>query len=226
LAQLSLLASVFLYDRGSVYYSELQKLSRIFHESLSISYSSAKPFRTSACVRIYMTLAKLDILFLHTRSETLVVHAYNSATFAFLGKFKIVVIFLRMYNERASQLLQIHKASIGPLTLLQISYADEDDPNFALDAVLSVFTPQESKSRAALMNRRINACTKGLLDAELKQTQELASVKSEWLHRTVKDYFARDDVWRRICAAAPAAFDSNLRLANCFTIQLKTQEIS
>ncbi|KAF2125011.1 hypothetical protein P153DRAFT_250666, partial [Dothidotthia symphoricarpi CBS 119687] len=92
------------------------------------------------------------------------------------------------YFERASQLFQIVRASKNALTLQDMSFADEDDPEFAIKAPCRVLGRQEAVSRAELMRRRTNACCKGLLEANSSPIEDLPDVKVDYLHRTVKDF--------------------------------------
>ncbi|XPS76150.1 hypothetical protein M3J07_008206 [Ascochyta lentis] len=128
------------------------------------------------------------------------------------------------HAERSSQLFQIHRASSVPLTLLDMSFADEDNPLFAINAQRKVLTPQESNARVALMKRRINACTKGLLEADTHNVQEPAHIKVNFLYRTVRDYLERPDIWQKMCATPPASFSCHVRLCNCFIMRLKRDD--
>ncbi|KAJ4309879.1 hypothetical protein N0V94_008725 [Neodidymelliopsis sp. IMI 364377] len=126
------------------------------------------------------------------------------------------------HSERCSQLFQLYRASLGPLTLLGMSFADEDGLNFAIDAPTIIMTLEERNSRAELMNRRLNASAKGLLEARTRGTPELASAQVTLLHRTVSDWLGRPDVWRKICSLTPATFNCELRLCNSHIMWLKS----
>jgi len=125
--------------------------------------------------------------------------------------------------ERASQLFQILRASIRPLDLLSLSFADEEDPEYALKMACASLSPQQANSRAEIMRRRINACCKGLLGVDPGGTRPLFSAPVEYLHRTVKDFLEREDTWATLCRATDEKFNPNLRLCNSQIMRLKAQ---
>jgi hypothetical protein len=127
------------------------------------------------------------------------------------------------HSERCSQLFQIYRASLEPLTLLDMSFADEDDLDFAINAPIGEMSDQERNSRAELMTRRLNACTKGLLEAKTNEAiPEFTQVSL--LHRTVGDWLDRDDIWPKICSLAPATFTCEFRLCNSHIMCLKSKD--
>jgi hypothetical protein len=147
----------------------------------------------------------------------------------------------KWHTERASQLFQIYRGwktvppppdisdTVGTMegsqpTLLDMSFADEDEPDYAIRAPLGLISPEESNARAELMRRRLNACTKGLLEATTREVQDNSIVEVGLLHRTVNDYLQRPDVWKNICAAAPGTFESSLRICNSHLMRLKLRK--
>ncbi|KAF2684967.1 hypothetical protein K458DRAFT_487197 [Lentithecium fluviatile CBS 122367] len=136
---------------------------------------------------------------------------------------KILYSFSRYHFERASQLFQLVRASLGPPELLELSFADEDDPEYAFSLLCKPLSHQELQARAELMRRRINACCKGLLDARLESAGPYAEVT--FLHRTVKDFLERPETWSKPCEATNN-FNPNLCLSSSQIAALKTQEPS
>lgn len=130
------------------------------------------------------------------------------------------------HSQRGSQIFQIHQATKLPLTLLDVSFADEDDINGAIQTSIELPNVRESNARAKLMNRHLNSCTKGLLDADIRTSRIPASAEVEWLHRTVKDFFQNERIWNPIVAKAPSTFDCNLSLSYCYIMRLKTQQVT
>lgn len=137
---------------------------------------------------------------------------------------KVLASLSSFHFRRASQLFQLVRASLFPLTLLDMSFADEDDPSFAMKAPCAVLTLQQANSRAELMRRRINACCKGLLEANSGAFKSLPSTRVDFLHRTVKDFLERGDIWSKVCAATDENFNANLRLCNSRIMWLKRQD--
>jgi hypothetical protein len=125
---------------------------------------------------------------------------------------------------RASQLFQLVRSSLTPLTLLDMSYADEDDSDFALKMSSGTLSKQQAISRAELMRRRISACCKGLLEAHANKMGMLPALPISYLHRTVKDFLEQGDTWEKICEATDDSFNPNLRLYNSKVALLKIQD--
>ena len=53
-------------------------------------------------------------------------------------------------------------------------------------------------------------------------SQSTANLKVEFLHRTVKDFIAKPDIWTKLTAATRKNFDPNLALCQSYLLQLKT----
>jgi NACHT domain len=68
------------------------------------------------------------------------------------------------YLEHASQLFQLFRASLVPPTLLCLSLADEDDPEFAFRTKVTAFTDSELLSRCNNMKRRLNSRCRGFIE--------------------------------------------------------------
>jgi hypothetical protein len=126
--------------------------------------------------------------------------------------------------ERAAQFFQLIRASLRPLSLLDMSFADEDDLDFALRAPRAQLTVKQVTSRAEMMRRRLNACCKGLLEAKRDSTMRLADTKIEYLHRSVRDYLEGQDTSAKLRTASRPDFNVNLRLYNAQIMRLKRQD--
>ncbi|KAH6890666.1 hypothetical protein B0T10DRAFT_548167 [Thelonectria olida] len=164
------------------------------------------------------------------------------------------------YFEHASQLFRILRKSQGSLNLLDFSFADEENPNAALEAPLRALSQSDKAHLCESAKRRINSRTKGLLDvpsldkqkAEEEHLQvpsglgsgrsqspsarsgrsamdpyrnysstELAWLKVEYLHRTVRDFLDKPEIWNRILGGSPLPFDPSLSLARACLLRLK-----
>lgn len=53
-------------------------------------------------------------------------------------------------------------------------------------------------------------------------SQSTANLKVEFLHRTVKDFIAKPDIWNKLTAVTRKDFDPNLALCQSYLLQLKT----
>jgi hypothetical protein len=113
--------------------------------------------------------------------------------------------------ERMSQLFQIVRASPQSLSLLELSFADEDDPEFIFRLPTAPLPSSALISRAELMRRRLNACCKGLLEPQTNAHFLPRSIV-EYLHRTVKDFIQKSDVWNKLLNSTKLSFDPGLCL--------------
>jgi hypothetical protein len=120
-------------------------------------------------------------------------------------------LFWRILNsvgfERASQLLQIVRGANLPLTVLELSFADEEDPQFLSKMPTVPLTDEQMVSRAELMRRRLNGRCKGLLEAQALPNSEVG-----YLHRTVKDFIQRPDVGKRLVDGTKPSFNPRMQL--------------
>jgi len=136
------------------------------------------------------------------------------------------------YREHASQLFQIHRGARSPPMLLELSFADEEDPEFVFRAEVKPLSDDKKRSRCNTMKRRLISRCKGLLEvAPIKSptsnplaitADQEANLRVEYLHRTVKDFFGNDNVWRSVVEATKDRFDPYLHLCRSAILQLKT----
>lgn len=152
------------------------------------------------------------------------------------------------YREKASSLFQIVRASrdlndrlekLGetrmPLTLISLSFADDDDPNLAFTSDIKLLPELKLSIRCNTTEDRLKVRCAGLLelhgmidrsnpDARL----ELAKLhwKVRYLHRTVRDYLEQENVWTTIIALTRNSdFNPNVSLLKSCLLQLKTSPI-
>jgi hypothetical protein len=123
--------------------------------------------------------------------------------------------------ERASQLFQIYTEAVKPLTLLNLSYADEDvELVFTMPVARIIDT--EMSSRAEIMRRRLNACCKGLLEPQRDKKIPMHRCVVGYLHRTVNDFFKQKDTWSKLLDTTKGRFDLNQHLFASHLARLKS----
>lgn len=149
------------------------------------------------------------------------------------------------HYERCSQLFQIKSASVLPLSVLDFSFADEDDVDFAVTMEQRTLTFQQMNARVELMRRRLNACTKGLLEVHrywaetdvlsrgstpdaANDTNDPPCTKPwaevDYLHRTVRDFLLNKETWEKIALITKGTeFNVNQRLCQTCIARAKTQ---
>jgi hypothetical protein len=126
-------------------------------------------------------------------------------------------LFWRILNsvdfERISQLLQIVRTSPISISILHLSYADEDDPEFVFNLPTKPLPYAMISSRVELMRRRLNACGKGLLEPQGGNSRNDPHATVGYLHRTVKDFIHKTDIWDILVSAMSPTFDPGMRLS-------------
>jgi hypothetical protein len=134
---------------------------------------------------------------------------------------KMLLSLDQFYLEHAAQLFSLVGASSVPMNLVLASFADEDDPDFALRREIRPLSRDEIVLRMDTMRRRINSRSKGLLEVKgLVSTPEGVGYDPwnrkqctvQYLHRTVKDYIENDDVQKTLQSAMRPTFDPHLGL--------------
>jgi hypothetical protein len=129
------------------------------------------------------------------------------------------------YFKQASILFQLMDAAVPrPLTVLSFAFA-EDGFDSALEADIKPLSPGQLSSRAESVRRRLNSRSKGLLEATpVKDYPERAQV--QYLHRTVKDFLSRRDIWTHITSGTDSSFNPSVTLCGMYLLQLKTAQVS
>ncbi|RYP86149.1 hypothetical protein DL770_004948 [Monosporascus sp. CRB-9-2] len=148
----------------------------------------------------------------------------------------------------ASQLFQINRAALEPLSLLGFYFADYDIAAAKTQNIMPM-TEDEALYKAKIMARRLNSRCKGLLeignansitdsDDGLKKLMVKISSKSymddsvsrrsvvHYLHRSVRDWLERPIIWEKLLLATPTPFNAKLSLSKSFLLQLKTSQPS
>ena len=125
------------------------------------------------------------------------------------------------YEQQSSHLFQIVQNAGLPLSVLAVSFADEEDPNFALSARMPLDV-DDITFRYQETARRINSRCKGLLEVRCHQESDLLpESKVDFLHRTVKDFLDTPVIWNRILSQSGPDFNPDVSLMRSYLLQLK-----
>jgi hypothetical protein len=130
-----------------------------------------------------------------------------------------------LYFRQASILFQLmNAAQPRPLTLLSFEFAEESFES-AMKAEIKPLSERQLVSKAESVRRRLNSRSKGLLEATpVKDHPENAQV--QYLHRTVKDFLSRSDIWAYIVSGTDTTFNANVTLCGIYLLELKTARVS
>ncbi|KAK8090418.1 hypothetical protein PG997_005379 [Apiospora hydei] len=132
------------------------------------------------------------------------------------------------YRTQMSQTFQIvcaaQNGSPGLVTLLNLSWADDEDGPRVEDAPIQPYTNDEIEERCEIMDARLKSVCAGLLETtRIKFSSLRPDRRVVYLHHTVSDWLAKPDVWKHITSiTAGTGFSPNLALLKSRIMRLKT----
>ncbi|CZR54196.1 uncharacterized protein PAC_04079 [Phialocephala subalpina] len=129
------------------------------------------------------------------------------------------------YFKQVSRLFQLVRASDESMSLLTLSFA-EDGFDAAMAAEVEPLPMVQLTYRAESMRRRLNSRCKGLLEAPVRKNSILADALVQYLHRTVKDFLNRSDIWEYIVSGGNQPFDPDPSLFGASLLHIKTMQTS
>ncbi|KAF4637877.1 hypothetical protein G7Y89_g222 [Cudoniella acicularis] len=132
------------------------------------------------------------------------------------------------YLEQASQIFQIvlvaqKESTSRQITLLQLSWAEDEDESLAINSSLRPLPTNEISGRCKLMDSRLKSVCSGLLESyESKYSNIAPDARVVFLHRTVSDFFKKPSVWDKIVKHTQGTnFCPQLSLLRSNVLQLK-----
>lgn len=132
------------------------------------------------------------------------------------------------YRIQMSQIFQIFRAaqnrSPGLVTLLNLSWADEDEDLLVEIAPIQPYTRKEIEERCEIMDGRLKSVCAGLLEAT---DPKFSSLQPDchvlYLHRTVSDWLTKPGVWENLTSITTGTdFSPNLAMLKSRIMKLKT----
>lgn len=123
------------------------------------------------------------------------------------------------YLEQACMIFQCLRTTLEPLSLLDLSLAQENFDQ-AMIAEVKSMDPSEVDFRAETMRRRLNSRCRGLVEAP-EFDEEGPDAKIQYLHRTVKDFLATKRDWEIRAASERNGFHPDLALCGGYLFHLK-----
>ena len=139
------------------------------------------------------------------------------------------------YSDRAaaSRMLQVVVNAPSPLTLMDLSFCDEEREDFALDNVFQHRpTILDVSNRNELMARRLNTLCMGLLELRDRNSFKLAQEQGrlasfaaykyevDYLHRTVHDFLLTRESSQVLYSYTLGPFDTSRYFCNAFAVQI------
>jgi hypothetical protein len=133
------------------------------------------------------------------------------------------------YRQYTAHMFLVTLAASETLPLMAYWYMNQDDPDLALKMEIEPLTVQKTGARLKQMRKRLNAYSKGLLEAQFFQndTESLSSsVLFDWkvdlLHRTMWDFLRTDDIQELLFQWAASDFDASKAICEAMLAQIKT----
>lgn len=136
------------------------------------------------------------------------------------------------YHDQTSRLFQIVKAaqkcSIGRVTLLNLSWTEEEDEQLAQTISIKPYTVDEIESRCREMDARLKSVCAGFLEsADSKNSSIAPDSRVSFLHRSVADWMSKQTVWDELARrTSESDFSPNLAMLRSRVMCLKSLEVS
>jgi hypothetical protein len=134
------------------------------------------------------------------------------------------------HRQQGSKLLQIVLRSIKthgdyPLTVLQLSFAEEDDYSRALSVPIKQITDKDAEWRCEVIEGRLRSRCCGLIevyDPSLSRGTSKARKSVGFLHRTAIEFLQADNIWIDLVSLTSGIkFDVNLALFSSTLWEMK-----
>lgn len=139
---------------------------------------------------------------------------------------KIIDDIDEFYLQHAAQFFYSMLACPQPPEALLLSFADEEDPDFAINLPNQPLSSEDIGIRVETMRRRLNSCCKGLIaipkSALRGDNSSIEKVTVQYLHKSVKDYIERPRVLEKLSSMIGEAFDPYFNLCSGALAMWKT----
>ena len=120
----------------------------------------------------------------------------------------------KIYQKQAARIYLIRAVTPGDLTTMTVSFFDEKDSDFALEAKVSPLTRETIDDIRIRTNKRVLARCTDLL--EISRGSKIVV-----LHRTVNGFLNTPKIEGLLCERAGAEFDAHRYLCNAMLCQIK-----
>jgi hypothetical protein len=136
------------------------------------------------------------------------------------------------YVEQAARLFQIVYQAGSPISVLRLSFADQNDHALALSAAIGQLPKREIERRIRDMTNRLKSRCGGLLEVAVeKSSDQIDGVKNrqqvQYLHLTVREFLEKPDVWSDLLGrTAGTGFDASVALLRSCILVLKCTRLA
>ncbi|KAK3377288.1 hypothetical protein B0T24DRAFT_237832 [Lasiosphaeria ovina] len=139
------------------------------------------------------------------------------------------------YRQRTARFFQVTVTSLEVLPLVCYWFVDQEaDPDAVVSAPAAPWPVQRTNVRLKQMRKRLNACCKGLLEAQLydgdKRSSSLSSsimfnMRVDFAHRTVRDFFLASDIHKLLAGWSGPGFNASVGICEAILGQIKASPL-
>ncbi|KAL8402767.1 hypothetical protein RB596_009217 [Gaeumannomyces avenae] len=135
------------------------------------------------------------------------------------------------YRQQSARIFAAALNAHGPLPLMTYWLMEQGDADYACELEIGPsLNAQQATKRHKQMQKRLNACCKGLLEihSQLPPNESMSSYsihfgwKVDFLHRTAKDFLARAETQAFLATWDPQAPGTNVVICGAILSQMKT----
>lgn len=128
----------------------------------------------------------------------------------------------KVYHQQTAQILQMSLAAKEPLSLMTLSYLDENDPDYALKAKIKSLPDGDLEKICEDTRKRVKARCADLMDiVDSRKSDVVLRYQVHFLHRTVRDFLLTKEIQDVLAARLRAPFDTNVYLCRSLLAQMK-----
>ncbi|KAH8782029.1 hypothetical protein F5882DRAFT_499362 [Hyaloscypha sp. PMI_1271] len=123
------------------------------------------------------------------------------------------------YRKQTAQMFRVTLAAYNTLPSLCYWFIDQEDPSLMERLEVGPLSKEVTSDRLKQIQKRLNACCKGLLEA---QTMRSMYLRVEFLHRTVRDFLLLPEMQQMLDKRAGEGFDANVAICEATVCLVKT----
>jgi hypothetical protein len=123
------------------------------------------------------------------------------------------------YRKQTAQMFRVTLTAYDTLPSLCYWFIDQEDPSLMEKLEVGPLGKEVTSDRLKQIQKRLNACCKGLLEA---QTMGPKYLKVDFLHRTVRDFLLLPEMQQMLDKWAGEGFDANIAICEATVCLVKT----
>ena len=128
----------------------------------------------------------------------------------------------KVYHQQAARMLQICLASERPLSLITLSFYDEQDPEYGMKPRMERWTQGDLDELHQQMRKRVSARCVDLVEVTVeKDSNNRSTFTVEFLHTTVRDFLETKEIQGVLTQRQGLGFDPDRYLCQSYLAQMK-----